>query len=174
MANDKDKEDFSAKLVEVKAMLGSSKQVQRNQKPETQPNKKDLLNENEKQENRSQNKDNQYNQFRGPRGGRGRGNRGRGRGRGGVYYGGTYTDCPICGFNNHSIYFCKSYEHGQAMRDKLKQLKRCDACLVSQDGHQTECAKHFKPCRYCNSMSHQSITCDGLAHPGSWLVNQNK
>ena len=57
------------------------------------------------------------------------------------------------------------------MREKLKALDRCDACLTSKADHGAQCIKSKFPCAYCRSDLHETITCDGDTHPGSWIVN---
>ena len=62
------------------------------------------------------------------------------------------------------------------MRNKLKEINRCDACLMFKDIHGDSCTIYPYPCNKCKSNTHVGITCDkissdGSAHPGSWILN---
>ena len=113
--------------------------------------------------------------FRGRGRGRGRGGfRGGQRGRGG---GQPHRDmyCYICEGTNHIAFWCDSYMHGPKMRERLKQLNRCDACLVLKHQHNDTCQSFGKPCEKCGDASHHKITCNftqsnQLFHPGSWII----
>ena len=67
--------------------------------------------------------------------------------------------------------YCTEYRHGPEMRTKLKEINRCDVCLALADKHGTECQKASFPCKTCYSQDHETITCDGNIHPGSWIIN---
>ena len=60
------------------------------------------------------------------------------------------------------------------MREKLKALDKCDACLTSKTNHEDQCTKTRFPWAYCRSYLHETITCDGGTHPGSWILNDWK
>ena len=51
-----------------------------------------------------------------------------GEGGGNFHRGDMY--CYICENNSHQAHWCETYMHGPKMRERLKQLNRCDACLV--------------------------------------------
>ncbi|CAL4110922.1 unnamed protein product, partial [Meganyctiphanes norvegica] len=82
-----------------------------------------------------------------------------------------YPNCPLCD-KQHLINHCMETKHGPEMREKLKSLDRCDACLVTKDQHDTSCIEIKEPCRYCKNKGHYHITCDGKIHPGSWLIKE--
>ena len=69
--------------------------------------------------------------------------------------------------------YCTEHRHGPEMRKKLKEINRCDVCLVTADNHSSECQKANFPCKTCYSRDHETITCDGNTHPGSWIINKN-
>ena len=103
--------------------------------------------------------------------GRGRG-RGQQRGRGNYPFRldqRNYVPCELCGKHGHLMHECNQFKHGPEVRQKLKNLNRCDACLIHKNDH-VECPKLMKQCPKCYSNLHYSITCDGK-HPGSWIKN---
>ena len=114
--------------------------------------------------------------FRGRGRGRGRGGfRGgqRGRGGGNFHRGDMY--CYICENNGHQAHWCETYMHGPKMRERLKQLNRCDACLVSKSQHSDTCQSVGRACVKCGDAGHYRITCNythenQLVHPGSWII----
>ena len=121
------------------------------------------------------------NRGRGGGGYRGNGFRGRGGARGrGMFYGqggqrSQYQQqyvpfCYICKISGHGPYRCTAIEHGPEMRKRLKELQRCDVCLVHESGHGPSCALKFN-CYKCAG-PHQSITCGGVSdkHPGSYVL----
>ena len=68
------------------------------------------------------------------------------------------------------------YKHGKEMREILKRLDRCDACLNKKQHHLKKCyninrGKRPKCC-YCGKVDHETITCDGGEHSGSWIINE--
>ena len=77
--------------------------------------------------------------------------------------------CQICS-RQHWTNRCDVVKNGPEMRGKLKTLNRCDVCLTEKDRHGSKCSEILSPCRSCRSFEHQSITCDGSKHPGSWLL----
>ena len=81
---------------------------------------------------------------------------------------GVRTACQVCD-KFHLMVHCEEFKHGPEMREKLKELNRCDACLVKKEQHGEKCLELRFPCRYCKSKEHEAITCDGKNHPGSWL-----
>ena len=104
-------------------------------------------------------------------------NRGRGRSRGrgakgrGSHSPGNHMStitCELCNKNGHYTHSCKNYKGGNDVRQRLKDLGRCDACMVRKDQHPDECPKIDKLCYNCYTPGHYPITCDG-EHPGSWL-----
>ena len=84
---------------------------------------------------------------------------------------GVRTVCQVCD-KFHLMVYCEEFKHGPEMREKLKELNRCDACLVKKEQHGEKCFEIRFPCRYCKSKEHETITCDGKNHPGSWLKNR--
>ena len=87
----------------------------------------------------------------------------------------TKRICEICE-GNHNMWECDTYIHGKQMRDILYSLDRCDACLNKKQHHLNKCYninRGERPnCFYCNKTDHESITCDGSKHPGSWIINE--
>ena len=86
----------------------------------------------------------------------------------------TKQTCEICK-EDHKIWQCYHCQHGQEMREVLKKLDRCDACLQKKQHHPNgwyniSWGKRPK-CSYCGQVNHESITCDGGEHPGSWIIN---
>ena len=81
------------------------------------------------------------------------------------------ANCQLCG-KLHYLMYCTEYRHGPEMRKKLKEINRCDVCLVTADNHGSECQKANFPCKTCYSKDHETITCDGNTHPGSWIINK--
>ena len=67
---------------------------------------------------------------------------------------------------------CDQFKHGKEMREKLKALDKCDACLTNKADHEKECTKSRFQCAYCRSYQHETITCDGGTHPGSWILKE--
>ena len=80
-----------------------------------------------------------------------------------------YTPCLLCGDTQHWFKFCQTKPHGKEMRDLLKSLNMCDACLTPKDMHGVKCIELRYPCKHCKSFEHETITCDGYSHPGSWI-----
>ena len=116
--------------------------------------------------NYSRGRGQEYNYYRG----RGYENYNRGYNRRGTYKpwnNSPAVNCPLCD-RNHLIVYCDEYKPGEEMRKKLKELNRCDACLVEKDQHGAKCETVY-PCKYCRSKEHETITCDGKNHPGSWI-----
>ena len=81
------------------------------------------------------------------------------------------ANCQLCG-KLHYLMYCTEYRHGPEMRAKLKEINRCDVCLMIADNHGTECQKASYQCKTCYSKDHETITCDGSTHPGSWIINR--
>ena len=106
--------------------------------------------------------------------GRGR-SRGRGaRGRGGHSPGNsqsTIITCELCNKNGHFTHTCRNYKNGPEVRQRLRDLNRCDACIIRKDQHPDECPNMDKICHRCYTPNHFAITCDGK-HPGSWIKKQ--
>ena len=80
-----------------------------------------------------------------------------------------YPPCQICGDSQHWLKFCQVKPHGKEMRDHLKSLNMCDACLTHKDRHGIKCIEMRYQCKNCKSYEHETITCDGSNHPGSWI-----
>ena len=76
--------------------------------------------------------------------------------------------CELCNKTGHYTHICKNYKSGNDVRQRLRDLSRCDACMVRKDQHPDECPKLDKLCHNCYTPGHFPITCDG-EHPGSWL-----
>ncbi|CAL4060422.1 unnamed protein product [Meganyctiphanes norvegica] len=168
MANDNvESKPISAKIVEVEALVGTAKPL-KNQKPTPShsipsgsqantPDPKSSVDDQSQQ---------QSHRFRG-RGGF----RGRGRGRGYLGHRYRYSNCLICDLDTHNTIFCNALESGKPIRDKLKMLGRCDACLMHKDEHGNTCAIIHRQCDHCLSDKHHKITC-AKDHPGSWILKQ--
>ena len=102
---------------------------------------------------------------------RGFGGRGRGRGRGGFPYNPyKHADetCYICEKKGHLAFYCDQYG-AEDMRRRLRELKRCDACMVKVENHPDTCPIN-KLCHRCGNTGHYLNTC-GIEspHPGSYL-----
>ncbi|CAL4073743.1 unnamed protein product [Meganyctiphanes norvegica] len=82
-----------------------------------------------------------------------------------------HLNCPLCD-KQHLINHCMETKHGPEMREKLKSLDRCCACLVTKKPHDTSCIEIKEPCRYCRNKWHYLIICDSKKHPGSWLIKK--
>ena len=67
---------------------------------------------------------------------------------------------------------CDQFKHGKDMREKLKALDKCDACLTNKADHEKECTKSRFQSAYCRSYQHETITCDGGTHLGSWILKE--
>ena len=107
--------------------------------------------------------------FRGQRGYR---SRGRGRGYTGQHQAQQQSQqfsCYICSKLGHLARFCQAYRRGPEMRARLKELGRCDACLIKKTEHPTDCHNKDLPCVHCGELGHADITCDSKKHPGSWV-----
>ena len=78
-----------------------------------------------------------------------------------------YPPCKICGDPQHWYKLCQSKPNGKEMRDHLKSLNLCDACITHKDMHDIKCVEIRYACRHCRSYEHETITCDGNSHPGS-------
>ena len=78
-----------------------------------------------------------------------------------------YPPCKICGDPQHWYKLCQSKPNGKEMRDHLKSLNLCDACITHKDMHGIKCVEIRYACRHCRSYEHETITCDGNSHPGS-------
>ena len=104
-----------------------------------------------------------------PNRGKGKG-RGKGaRGRGGQRPGNMSTIiCDLCNTNGHYAHTCRNIKNGNDVRQKLRDLGKCDACMVHKDKHPEECPQLGQLCYNCYTPGHFSPTCDG-EHPGSWL-----
>ena len=44
--------------------------------------------------------------------------------------------------------------------------------MVTADTHGEFCQKASYLCKVCYSKDHETITCDGSIHPGSWILNE--
>ena len=185
----------------VKAMLGAAHNIQEENGPSQVQNLQlwdtEEIRGNQQINSFMAQTDRQYNRGRGynegfSRGrsyydGQGRGyneryNQNRGRGNDLGYSRGSYSRgnasyprtsnyfCQLCS-KQHWTNRCDSVKNGPEMRSKLKSLNRCDACLTEKDRHGAKCTEILSPCIYCRSSDHQSITCDGNKHPGSWLLS---
>ena len=62
------------------------------------------------------------------------------------------------------------------MRNILRKLDRCDVCLQRKQHHKNKCyniTRGQRPrCYYCGKRDHETITCDGGKHPGSWISKE--
>ena len=67
---------------------------------------------------------------------------------------------------------CDQFKQGKEMREKLKALDKCYACLTNKADNEKECTKSRFQCAYCRSYLHETITCDGGTHPGSWILKE--
>ena len=81
--------------------------------------------------------------------------------------------CELCGERGHRLEFCRKFQNGQQMREKLKTINRCDACLVAASMHGDSCSTVRRACRHCGSTGHYTSTC-ALIHPGSWVLRQRQ
>ena len=63
---------------------------------------------------------------------------------------------------------CPNIEPGQAVRTKLKEKNRCDACYTPKNEH-TICSSLPRQCTKCFSWKHYENTCSGT-HAGSWML----
>ena len=83
-------------------------------------------------------------------------------------------ECYICGKKNHRMNQCRTYNRGPVMREKLRQLGRCDQCLLDSKSHSDKCRIISNHCKHYGSRRHFGVTCDGTPHPGSWIVRMKK
>ena len=99
-----------------------------------------------------------------------RGGRGRGRGRG--YHNQSNFNkpkllCKICQSSDHKSWHCTKFKKGAEVREELKRLNLCVACLRSESQHGKEC-QELETCRVCDNGNHYAFTCGGKGetHPG--------
>ena len=60
------------------------------------------------------------------------------------------------------------------MRQRLRDIGRCDACTIKEADHGTVCPTADHYCDNCGSLGHYRMTCNGLEHPGSWILAKAK
>ena len=116
----------------------------------------------------------QQNHYQTGGGGQGRGgySRGRGRGRGRGYHNQSNFSkpkfhCKICQSTDHKTWYCTKFKKGSEVRDELKRLNLCVACLRTESQHGKEC-QELETCRVCGNGNHYAFTCGGKGetHPG--------
>ena len=103
--------------------------------------------------------------------GRGRGSRGRGNQTPRNFQSSTIT-CELCDKSGNFTHKCRQFKSGPEIRQRLKDLNRCDACLIHKEAHPGECPTLSTECFKCYESTHYHITFDGK-HPGSWLKNDS-
>ena len=106
-----------------------------------------------------------YNQPGGGSQGRGSYRGGRGRGGGRVY---QPKPCPLCNNTDHAPWYCKKFNKGSEVREELKRLGLCIACLKPELQHTAGC-RTLRVCKDCENGKHYEFTCGGKGdtHPGS-------
>ena len=114
-----------------------------------------------------------HNQSGGGSQGRGAHGGGRGRGRGRGSYNQSNSNkpkypCQICQSIEHNTWHCKKFNRGSELREELKRLDLCVACLRPGPQHGTECGP-VRLCKVCENGKHFEFTCGGKGeiHPGS-------
>ena len=49
---------------------------------------------------------------------------------------------------------CDQFKHGKEMRERLKALDKCDACLTRKADCASQCTRTRFQCAYCRSYLH--------------------
>ena len=151
---------------------------EQNHRPNPHNNKNTNSNQNSNQNqgynqnyNQNHNQNQGYNQRGRDRGGR-FDNVARGNARGGGGGARPKFKCYLCEGEGHVASWCHRIAPGPDVRRRLKELERCDACLVHKDDHTTVCKSHDHECRACYRVGHFAATCNGASHPGSWVFKK--